>query len=99
VGIPQGIVINVNFPACRPEEVRGLAVTAQGRRDAQTVTVEERADGRGKPYYWISVARGESTPGLGTDLAAMAENKISVTPLKLDLTSEQELTRFASILR
>jgi 5'/3'-nucleotidase len=98
-GIPQGIVINVNFPACRPEEVRGVAITAQGRRDAQTVTVEERADGRGKSYYWISVARGESTPGLGTDLAAMAENKISVTPLKLDLTSEQELTRFASILR
>jgi 5'-nucleotidase len=99
LGIPQGIIINVNFPACPPEAVRGVAVTAQGRRDAQTVTVEERADGRGKPYYWISVARGNSTLGDGTDLAALAQNNISVTPLKLDLTDEQELTRFARELR
>jgi 5'-nucleotidase len=99
VGIPPGTIINMNFPACPPEAVRGVAVTAQGRRDAQTVTVEERADGRGKPYYWISVARGESTPGCGTDLAALAQNDISVTPLKLDLTNEQELTRFARALR
>src|SRR5664279_1074628 len=58
LGIPQGFVINVNFPACPPEAVRGVAATSQGRRDAQTVTIEERADGRSKPYYWISVARG-----------------------------------------
>jgi 5'-nucleotidase len=99
LGIPRGTIINVNFPACPPEAVRGLAVTAQGRRDAQTVIVEERADGRGKPYYWISVARGESTLGHGTDLAALAQNDISVTPLKLDLTNEQELARFASTMR
>jgi 5'-nucleotidase len=96
-GIPQGIVINVNFPACPPEAVRGVAVTAQGRRDAQTVTVEERADGRGKPYYWISVARGHSTPGHGTDLAALEQNLISVTPLNLELTDERALTSFARV--
>jgi len=96
-GIPQGIVINVNFPACPPEAVRGVAVTAQGRRDAQTVTVEERADGRGKPYYWISVARGHSTPGHGTDLAALEQNLISVTPLNLELTDERALASFARI--
>jgi 5'/3'-nucleotidase len=99
LGIPQGIVINVNFPACPPEAVRGIAATAQGRRDAQTVTVEERADGRGKPYYWISVARGHETPGLGTDLAALAQNNISVTPLKLDLTGDEMLTRYAHRLK
>lgn len=98
-GIPPGIIINVNFPACLPAAVRGVVVTAQGRRDAQTVTVEERADGRGKAYYWISVARGSSTPGRGTDLAALAQNDISVTPLKLDLTDEPALTRFARIFR
>jgi 5'-nucleotidase len=97
-GIPPGTVINVNFPACPPEAVLGVAVTVQGRRDAQTVIVEERADGRGNPYYWISVARGDSTPGHGTDLAALAQNKISVTPLKLDLTDEPTLTRLARVL-
>ena len=90
-GIPPGMLLNVNFPACPPESVRDIAVTTQGRRDAQTVSIEERADGRGKPYYWISVARGNETPGPGTDLAALARNDISVTPLKLDLTDESAL--------
>ncbi|HZM07893.1 MAG TPA: 5'/3'-nucleotidase SurE, partial [Methylocella sp.] len=76
-----------------------VAVTAQGRRDVQTVTVEERADGRGKAYYWITVARENSTPAPGTDLAALAQNTISVTPLKLDLTGEHLLTRYARELR
>jgi 5'-nucleotidase len=99
LGIPQGFVINVNFPACPPEAVRGVAATSQGRRAAQTVTIEERADGRSKPYYWISVARGNENPGLGTDLAALAQNTISVTPLKLDLTGEHLLASYARELR
>jgi 5'-nucleotidase len=99
LGIPQGTVINVNFPACPAAAVRGVAVTTQGRRDVQTVTVEERADGRGKPYYWISVARENFTPGQGTDLAALAQNNISVTPLRLDMTDEQVRILFARELR
>jgi 5'-nucleotidase len=98
-GIPQNIVINVNFPACPPEAVKGIAVSVQGRRDAQTAMIDERADGRGNPYYWISFTRGNSTPEHGTDLAALAQNNISVTPLKLDLTDEPALTRFALVLR
>ena len=98
-GIPQNIVINVNFPACPPEAVKGVAVSVQGRRDAQTAMIDERADGRGNPYYWISFTRGNSTPEHGTDLEALAQNKISVTPLKLDLTDEPALTRFALVLR
>ncbi len=98
-GIPPNIVINVNFPACPPEAVTGVAVCAQGRRDAQTATIEERADGRGIPYYWISFARGNSTPVHGTDLEALAQNNISVTPLKLDLTDEATRTRLALVLR
>ena len=99
VGIPQYVIINVNFPACPPEAVQGVAVSAQGRRDAQAAVIEERADGRGIPYYWISFARGSSTPGHGTDLEALARNKISVTPLKLDLTDQPVLTRLALSLR
>ncbi|HXW70419.1 MAG TPA: 5'/3'-nucleotidase SurE [Methylocella sp.] len=99
VGIPQGIIINVNFPPCPPDAVEGVAITKQGRRDAQTVVVEERADGRGKPYYWISVERGDSAPGRGTDLEAMARNQISVTPLRLDFTDEATLSRYAAGLR
>lgn len=98
-GIPPGIVINVNFPACPPEAVQGIALTTQGRRDAQTFAIEERADGRGKPYYWITVTRGQNTPGPKTDLAALARNSISVTPLKLDATDAPALARFADVFR
>jgi 5'-nucleotidase len=97
-GIPQGIVINVNFPACRPDEVKGVSVCVQGRRDAQTAVIYERADGRGIPYYWISFDRGDSIPGHGTDLEALARNKISVTPLKLDLVDEATRARLARAL-
>ncbi|MGH6847601.1 MAG: 5'/3'-nucleotidase SurE [Methylocella sp.] len=98
-GIPPNIAINVNFPACAPEAVKGIAVSVQGQRDAQTAIINERADGRGIPYYWISFARGNLTPGHGTDLEALAGNNISVTPLKLDLTDEPAFARFALVLR
>ncbi len=61
--------------------------------------IAERADGRGIPYYWISFARGNSAPGHGTDLEALGQNNISVTPLKLDLTDEAALARLALVLR
>ncbi|MCL2452124.1 MAG: 5'/3'-nucleotidase SurE [Alphaproteobacteria bacterium] len=98
-GIAKGFIVNVNFPACPPEDVRGVAVTSQGRRDQQTVVVEERADGRGNPYFWISMTRGESNPSPETDLAALATNLISVTPLKLNMTASQELGRYAALTK
>jgi 5'-nucleotidase len=98
-GLPQFTVINVNFPPCPPEAVQGIAVSIQGRRDAQAAVIEERADGRGIPYYWIFFARGTSKPGQGTDLEALAQNKISVTPLRLDLTDEPARERLALSLR
>ncbi len=97
-GIPEGIVVNVNFPDCEPDAVRGIAVTAQGRRNQELLSIDARHDGRGNPYFWIAFARGRITPGNGTDLKAIAEHCISVTPLRLDLTDEPTLTRYAAAL-
>ena len=94
-GIPDGIVVNVNFPDREPEDVTGIAVTAQGKRDKDLLGIEERADGRGNPYFWIGFSRRPYEAGNGTDLKAMAEGRISVTPLRLDLTDEPTMTRFA----
>jgi 5'-nucleotidase len=96
-GLPKGILANVNFPDCAPDEVAGIAVTAQGQRDQELLRIDPRMDGRGNAYYWVAFARGTSTPGHGTDLAALAQNRISVTPLRLDLTDEPMMTRFAEI--
>ncbi|GGG25726.1 5'/3'-nucleotidase SurE [Chelatococcus composti] len=96
-GIEPGILVNVNFPACEPSEVKGTAVTVQGRRDQALLNIEERHDGRGNPYYWLIFAREKQEAGAGTDLRAIAENRISITPLELDLTHEPTMTRYARI--
>jgi 5'/3'-nucleotidase len=88
LGIPADTVINVNFPACEPEEVRGILVTRQGKRNQGFLRVDGREDGRGNPYYWIGFQQFEKLdpPGEGTDLAALDANYVSITPLRLDRT-------------
>ncbi len=85
-GIPADTLINVNFPRCPAEEVRGIAITSQGKRDT-LLRIEERFDGRRNPYYWIGFQRLQGTPANGTDLSALADNRISVTPLQVNLTA------------
>lgn len=96
-GVPRDILINVNFPDCAAGDVAGIAVTVQGKRDAGSMQVEEREDGRGNPYYWVSFARGESTPGADTDLEALAQRRISITPLRLDLTDTETRARYLQV--
>ena len=89
-GIPKNTVINVNFPACAPEQVKGIRVTRQGKRNLGFLKVDQRRDGRGNPYFWIGFERAAvlDTPAEGTDLAALAARFVSVTPLRLDRTDE-----------
>ncbi|POR54296.1 5'/3'-nucleotidase SurE [Bosea psychrotolerans] len=96
-GIPKDVLFNLNFPNVPPSEVAGVAVTVQGRRDQELMKLEPRQDGRGNPYFWIAFQRSKSEPANGTDLRALFEKKISVTPLELDLTHEPTLTRFAQV--
>ncbi|HZZ61753.1 MAG TPA: 5'/3'-nucleotidase SurE [Roseiarcus sp.] len=92
-GIAPGGLVNVNFPACPPDQIAGVAFTRQGQRNAELMRVEERRDGRGFPYYWLMFLRGEIRFEDGTDLAALARRKISVTPLRLDLTDDDSRLR------
>jgi 5'-nucleotidase len=97
-GIPRDVLINVNFPDCAPDEVKRIAVTAQGRRGQERLHIDERKDGRGNPYYWIAYARQTFVKAEdGTDLAALDERCIAVTPLKLDMTDEPYMTRLAAL--
>jgi 5'-nucleotidase len=81
-----GVLINVNFPDCEPDQVQGVAVTRQGKRNQNFLQVDERMDTRGNPYYWLSFARERGTPPLGTDTWAVTNRRISVTPLHMNLT-------------
>src|SRR5271155_1898102 len=93
-GIAPGGLVNINFPACAAAEVAGVELTRQGRRNAELMRVEERRDGRGFPYFWLMFQRGAYDKEEGTDLAALAQGRISVTPLRLDLTDNDSRMRF-----
>ena len=90
---PQEVLMNVNFPDCEPEDVTGVEVTAQGKRDMQTAKMERRVDLRNNPYYWVGFRRVRSNPNEGTDLRAIYEKRISITPLHLNLTEFKVLER------
>ena len=96
-GFANDVVVNVNFPPCPPGDVTGVSATMQGRRDAQIVRIDPRLDGRGNPYYWIAFGRHNNMTAAGTDLEALAQRRISVTPLRLNLTDEPTVTRYAQI--
>ena len=90
-GVPKNTVINVNFPACMPDQVKGIRVTRQGKRNLGFLKVDKRHDGRGNPYFWLGFERAAAleVPAEGTDLAALAAKYVSVTPLRLDRTDEE----------
>jgi len=85
-GWPDDVIININFPNRPPQEVTAVEVTRQGFRDVRTRYAERRTDLRGRDYYWLGYRNEPSQPPEGVDLKAVAEGRISVTPLHIDLT-------------
>jgi 5'-nucleotidase len=85
-GWPADVLINLNFPDCEPDDVAGTEITSQGKRDMQTASLVRRVDARGNPYFWIGFKRVRSNPPPGTDLRAIYDKRISITPLHLNLT-------------
>ena len=83
---PNGVVMNLNFPDLPPEQVGGVEVTVQGFRDNAQIHAERRTDLRGRDYYWMGFRGDRQTWADGTDLRAVSEGRISVTPLHIDLT-------------
>jgi len=89
IGWPADVVLNVNFPNGPVEKISEVEVTRQGFRDVHVRHAEKRTDLRGKEYYWMGFRMEKSSPADGTDLHALYNGKISVTPLHIDLTHMQ----------
>jgi len=92
-------LVNVNFPALPPEEVRGVRVVRQGLRDYGRTRIVKREDPRGYNYYWFGLGPMIHTPGHATDLEAVADGYVAVTPLHLDLTHEPSLAALGALYR
>ncbi len=85
-GLPHGILLNVNVPALPFEEIRGIEVTRQARSRWEESFVD-RVDPSNQPYYWLTGRFVNLDEGENTDLAAIENGFVSVTPLQHDLTA------------
>jgi 5'-nucleotidase len=90
-------LVNVNFPPLPPGEVKGVRVVRQGLRDYGRLRIDRRTDPRGYAYYWFGLGPMIETPGHATDLEAIADGYVAVTPLHLDLTHEESLARLGAL--
>ncbi|MEM0899959.1 MAG: 5'/3'-nucleotidase SurE [Pseudomonadota bacterium] len=97
VDMAPGTFLNINFPRCLPNKVAGVRVTEQGKL-THGLFMEEREDGRGIPYYWIRFGRETIDVPPTTDIGALQENYISISPLKLDLTAREMCDRIEAVL-
>ncbi|MGP2492711.1 5'/3'-nucleotidase SurE [Mesorhizobium sp. PUT5] len=95
--LPHGVLLNVNFPNCAPQEIAGTVVTSQGKL-VHSLWIDERRDGRGMPYFWLRFGREPAEGKAGTDLHAMRNRLVSVTPLQLDLTAHELRDQLAKAL-
>lgn len=88
-------LVNVNFPARAAEDVRGIRLTRQGFHDYSRGALIEGTDPRGRSYYWFGLEDVEHTLDHGTDLEAVNDGYVSITPLQLDLTHHPSIATLA----
>ena len=93
--LPPGTLVNVNIPA---GPVNGVRVTRLGKR-RYGETVIEKTDPRGRPYFWIGSTIPTGDAEEGTDILAIAEKYISMSPLHLDLTDYRSMQVLEEIAR
>lgn len=97
LGVPFAprTLVNVNFPAIPADQVQGIRVVRQGFHDYARGSVVEGTDPRGYRYFWFGLHGIEHTPGHASDLEAIQDGYVSVTPLQLDLTHDASLAELA----
>ncbi len=94
-GLPRDTLLNINVPNLPKSSIKGVAITRQGRRSYDDVIIE-KVDPRGRPYFWIGNGEPRWDEASGTDIEAIRADKISVTPIHLDLTNHRAIERIRS---
>lgn len=88
--IRRAVLLNVNVPDVPYEQLQGIEVTRLGKRHkAEPVT--KTLNPRGDTVYWIGAAGAASDAGPGTDFYAVENGRVSITPLQVDLTHQQQI--------
>ncbi len=97
-GMPEDTYLNVNIPNLRKDEIKGIKITRQGRRDYKEKVFKYLAP-YGEPLYWIAAEEFGWMPEEGTDYWAVMNGYISVTPLHLDLTNYRAMKEIGYLER
>ena len=90
--LQEPVLLNVNVPDVAAAELKGMEVTRLGRRHKAEPVVKLQTP-RGETAYWIGPAGGAADCGPGTDFHAVGAGRVSVTPLRMDLTHGAQLPR------
>ena len=93
-GLPKGVLLNVNVPNQPLAEIKGIEITRQDKA-AYKSKVTKRPDSKDGEYYWIGGTRENSDNREGTDIEAIWNNKVSITPIQLDFTAHDMMTKIA----
>ncbi|MDR3159270.1 MAG: 5'/3'-nucleotidase SurE [Zoogloeaceae bacterium] len=95
--IPEPVLLNVNVPDIPHAQLAGLAVTRLGKRHKAEPVIRVTSP-RDENMYWVGAAGMAQDAGEGTDFHAVATNFVSITPLQIDLTHQQQLSRIRAWL-
>lgn len=95
--LPSKTILNINVPDVPLSEISGTEITRLGSRHIAESVVKTH-DPRGNQVYWIGSAGAEADAGPGTDFHAVSANKVSITPIELDLTNYKVFHQIADWL-
>lgn len=96
--LPADTILNVNVPNIPWEQLEGFEATRLGRRHKSEPVIKSK-DPRGRDIYWVGPAGLEQDSGPGTDFHAVRYNRVSVTPIQIDLTRYTALEQVANWLQ
>lgn len=94
-GWPSQSLINLNFPNCAPDEVKGIKVCPQGKRRV-SVNLTGRIDLKGRPYFWLGGERDNTAIKSGVDVEFLHAGYITITPISMDLTDRATMDKISA---
>jgi len=85
INFPKKTILNINIPIGELEDMKGVCIPKLGKR-TYTDAYEKRYDPRGKVYYWMAGVPISENHETGTDISAILQNKIAITPVTFEMT-------------
>lgn len=95
--IQRPMLLNINVPDIEYDQLAGIEVTRLGRRHKAEPVIKSQSP-RGESVYWVGAAGAAQDAGNGTDFHAVLHNRVSVTPLQIDLTRYDQMDLIAKWL-